>query len=386
MRRSIVALLVAVVGLSGCGSATVAVTPAKNSPTSLTTAAATPSAGASASSTAAGDAVTIALTGSLFWQDITWVSAKQDAEGDAATYNFSPMLEGVKSVLSDSALAVCHQEVPIAQSAQVASGFPSYAVPPEVVAAISGSGFDACTLNSAHTLDKGVSGVTTTVAAMRAGGILTAGAYKTRSEASTPVIATAAGVKVAIVSGTEFSGSVPADQAWVMDTLNAETMIAKAKAARAAGAQIVIAAMNAGANKTVKPTGTQTQIADALTKAPEIDLVFGHGSNVVQPITKVNGKWVLYGLGNLVAQPPSSQRSGFESVIAKATFTPSGAGYTVKSLDYYPTTTSVYSTGHPVRVQLTSQALAAGGDTAGLRESLERVTAAIGTTEGLTRR
>ncbi|WP_051209335.1 CapA family protein [Propionicicella superfundia] len=387
MRRWLVAVVVASLGLTGCGSATVAATPEHNSPTSLSTASATPSTSAAASPAAsAGAALTVVLTGELFWQDLTWVAAQLDAEGSDSAYAFAPMLDGVKNLVSTASLAVCHEEVPIAATGSTYSGFPSYAVPPEVVPAIKDTGFDLCTANSEHTLDKGIEGASTTLAQLRDKGLVTVGAYRTQQESTKPVIVEVNGVKIGIVAGTENRGStkLAAEKSWVVDLLNADTMIAKAKAARAAGAQIVIAMMHAGQDGTTAPTEKQKEIADKLTKASEIDLVYGHGAHTVQPITKVNGKWVLYGLGSLVSQPPSDQTTAFESVIARATFTTSGSGYTVSELTYFPTTTSVYSSGHAIRVRLTSDAIKAGGDTSALKESQERVRTAVGSAQGLT--
>lgn len=382
-------LAIATMALAGCGTATVAVTPEKNSPTSISSLTSEPTnAAAGTPTTSATESLTVALTGGLFWQDLTWLGAEQDAASDSAAYNFVPMLAGVEPVISDAALAVCHQETPIAATAQEASGFPSYAVPPEVVDSISATGFDLCTVNSSHTLDHGVAGVATTAKAFDAADIPITGAYSTKQAAAEPLLVTVDGVTVSVVSGTESRGSatMAADQTWVVDSLNAEAMIAKAKKARKAGADIVIAAMNSGKDKVVSPTVRQTKMAEQLTASADIDLVFGHGANVVQPIKKVNGKWVLFGLGNLIAQPPATQSTGFESAIATATFAPSGSGYTVTRLEYRPTTTSVYATGHPIRVQLTSKAIAAGGDATALRESQQRVIDAVGKAEGLTRR
>jgi poly-gamma-glutamate synthesis protein (capsule biosynthesis protein) len=387
MRRWLAGVIVVSLGLSGCGSVTVAATPESNSPTSLVTAAARASSGGTPSPTSStGSTLTVALTGELFWQDLTWIGAQRDAQGTDATYDFAPTLDGVKKLVSGASLGVCHEEVPVAATGASPSGFPAYAVPSQVAEAIKATGFDVCTTASEHTLDKGADGAATTLTQLRAAGLVTAGSYRTRDEAAKPVLVEVDGVKIGIVAGTENRGStqLAADKTWVVDLLNADTMIARAKAARAAGAQIVIAMMHAGQDGMTAPTEKQKTVADKLTKASEIDLVYGVGAHTVQPITKVNGKWVLYGLGNLVAQPPSDQTTAFESVIARATFTRSGSGYTVSKLEYFPTTTSVYSSGHPIRVRLTSDAIAAGGDTSALKESKERVEAAVGSAQGLT--
>lgn len=372
--------------LSGCSSATVSVVPDNNSPTALKPSTGSPAPVVSSAPKPSAGPVTILLTGELFWQDQTWLGAQLDAKGASAEFDFSPMLEGVKKTVSGASLAICHEEVPIAASGATLSGFPSYSVPPQVAPAIKNTGFDACTVNSAHALDQGVAGLDRTLTALQAQQIVTVGGYRTQKESATTQIVDAAGVKVAIVSGTESRGStkLAADKTWAIDMLTPDAMIARAKAAKAAGAQIVIAVMHAGMDGSTTPTVTQRQTAAKLTASPDIDLVYGHATHTVQPIEKVNGKWVLYGLGNLVAQPPADQTSAFESIMARATFTASNGTYTVSKLEYLPTTTSVYSAGHPIRVRLTKDAIAAGGDKVKLAASLERVRGIVGSPAGLT--
>lgn len=65
-------------------------------------------------------------------------------------------------------------------------------------------------------------------------------------------------------------------------------------------------AMHAGDEGVIEPTAQQQELADILTKSDDVDIVYGHHAHAVQPIEKVNGKWVVYGLGNLVAQQLST--------------------------------------------------------------------------------
>ena len=50
------------------------------------------------------------------------------------------------------------------------------------------------------------------------------------------------------------------------------------------------------------PTDAQVAAVHALLASPDVDLVLGHHAHVVQPIERIGGEWVAYGLGNLIAQ------------------------------------------------------------------------------------
>lgn len=381
MRKRALAAIAAAVILTGCGSATRSVTPESNNPTSLVSQ--TPTSSPTPSSAAA---VTIVLSGELFFQDATWKAAQTDAGGADSEYNFAAQLGGVKDIVSEATVAICHNEVPIAAQGRPVSGFPAYSVPHQVATAIADTGFDICTVNSEHSLDHGLAGLDATVTALRDRGVATAGAYRSAKESQLPNLIDVDGVKVAVVSGTESRGSsaLPTDKLWAVDMMNADAMIAQARAARDAGAQIVVAAMHAGSEYTSTPSKNQQTIAAKLAAAPEIDVVYGHGAHAVQPIVSMNGTWVLYGLGTLVAQPSADKPVMNESILARVTFTPDKLGYSVSSVGYLPTVIDTSTEKKTLRVMLTKDALAAGGNPAKYQDSLERIQSVVGSPSGLT--
>jgi poly-gamma-glutamate synthesis protein (capsule biosynthesis protein) len=119
-----------------------------------------------------------------------------------------------------------------------------------------------------------------------------------------------AGVPVAHLSYTfSYNGlSLPAGEEWRSAVIDPERIVADAAAARRSGAAVVIASMHWGAEGVHAPTSSQRRIADEITAAGDIDLVVGHHAHVVQPIEQVNGVWVVYGLGNILSNLPTSSR------------------------------------------------------------------------------
>ena len=77
-----------------------------------------------------------------------------------------------------------------------------------------------------------------------------------------------------------------------------------------AGADIVVVHLHGGDEYNHLPNADQVALVDRLTRSPDVDLVLGEHAHVVQPITKVTGKWVVYGMGNMVA--PAGSRPGRE--------------------------------------------------------------------------
>ncbi len=98
-------------------------------------------------------------------------------------------------------------------------------------------------------------------------------------------------------------------------------IVADAQQARADGAEAVIVSLHWGATGAVQPTAYQRTVAEAVTAPGVIDLIVGHHAHVLQPISRVHGIWVVWGLGNLLSDhptgpllPPASQDGAIVSV------------------------------------------------------------------------
>jgi poly-gamma-glutamate capsule biosynthesis protein CapA/YwtB (metallophosphatase superfamily) len=115
-----------------------------------------------------------------------------------------------------------------------------------------------------------------------------------------------------------------------------EGMLAEAARARAAGADVVIASVHCCTEYESDPGPTQTAIAGTLLASPDVDLVLGHHAHVVQPFERINGKGVVYGLGNHIAEQDLPVT--YDSVIARFTFTRDPDGhYVVTTAEAIPT-------------------------------------------------
>ena len=76
----------------------------------------------------------------------------------------------------------------------------------------------------------------------------------------------------------------------------------------------------AATSTTTCRTPTRSRSSTRLTRSPDVDLVLGEHAHVVQPITKVNGKWVVYGMGNMVAQQEPARPDTYQGILVRFTF------------------------------------------------------------------
>jgi hypothetical protein len=127
-------------------------------------------------------------------------------------------------------------------------------------------------------------------------------------------------VKVAQLSYTfGFNGLRPA-YPWQANRTDPDAILAAAHRARAAGASIVVLSLHWGVEYSHVPNADQTALAKRLMASPDIDLILGCHEHVVQPIAKVGGKWVVYGMGNQVARHADPVDANREGIMPEFTF------------------------------------------------------------------
>jgi len=258
-------------------------------------------------------------------------------------YDFRGVFAAVAPTIRAADLAVCHLETPVADPRGPFTGYPSFDVQPQIVDALKDAGYDTCSTASNHAMDAGFDGLVRTLNTLDTHGIGHTGTYRTQPERQTPHIVDVRGARVAHIAWTFGLNGIkePAGKPWAVNVFDprpptVEGMLADAAAARRAGADVVIASVHCCTEYRADPTPAQLKIAAALLASPDVDLVIGHHAHVVQPLERINGKWVAYGLGNHVAQQPAPATN--DSVITRFTFTRGSDGhFTTTAAEAIPT-------------------------------------------------
>ncbi|MGW1105677.1 CapA family protein [Streptomyces sp. NPDC002540] len=262
-----------------------------------------------------GPSFTVAAAGDILIHPQLTEQARKDAEsadgkgagsgGTAADgLDFGAIMAGVKPVISKADLAICHFEPVIGKPEGPFQSYPDFLVPPQITAAIKDVGYDTCSTASNHTLDHGAEGVKRTLDTLDKAGLKHTGSARSGAEAAKPLIMDVKGVKVAQLSyAFGFNGrEIPADKPWIVNQNSFDKIAAAEKAARKAGAEVVILSIHWGREHHPDPSAPQLKLARRLARETGINLVIGHHAHVVQPMEKVDGTWVAYGLGNQLAR------------------------------------------------------------------------------------
>jgi hypothetical protein len=277
---------------------------------------------------------TLVATGDVLLHSPLWQQAETDARAAGTPgLDFEPLLAGVRPLVEEADLAICHLETPLAPEGGPYTGWPSFSVPPEIAPALAATGYDACTTASNHTFDQGAAGIDRTLDMLDRAGLGHAGSARNPDEAAATTLLEAGDAVVALLSYTYgFNGiPAPAGETWRSNPIDEARILADAALARRSGADVVVVALHWGQEYVHDPSAQQRALAPGLIASPDIDLLLGHHAHVVQPVEVFDGEWVVYGMGNMVAHQGTLGPEKEEGLLLRFTFTEGeyGAGWRV---------------------------------------------------------
>ncbi len=245
---------------------------------------------------------TLAVTGDLLPHQPVVAAARAEGAAAGRPYDFAPLLAPVRPLIERADLALCHLETPLSADGRV-SGYPTFNAPAELAEAVAATGYDGCSTASNHAVDRGLGGVGATLDALDAAGLRHAGTARSPEEDAQAAWFDPRGVRVAHLSATYGLNGlpVPAGAPWSVDLIDPAALLAEAAAARAAGAEFVVVSLHWGTEYRTEPTEEQRSLAAQVLASPDVDVIVGHHAHVVQPVERVGGKVVVFGLGNFLS-------------------------------------------------------------------------------------
>lgn len=229
---------------------------------------------APAARAAPAETITVAVSGDLLVHEAVARQARAYAGGTG--YDFRPMFRRARPLIAGADLAICHVETPL--TAKTPTFFPIFTAPLELAPAIRRAGFDACSTASNHALDQGPDGILQTLRALDRAGVRHAGTARSAREALRPlVLETRSGVRVALLSYAQATNGQVPDPAWRVDQVgtDARPILAAARRAQEAGAQVVIVNVHWGEELRREPTADQVALARPLVLYGEGNLLSG---------------------------------------------------------------------------------------------------------------
>lgn len=283
-------------------------------------------------------------------------------------YDYRPMFEPMSPILEEADLALCHMEVPTVPEGEPITSYPSFGAPPELATDAGESGYDGCSTASNHSLDRGRAGLDRLLDTFDVAGMGHSGTARTEDEGDGRAsVYDVDGVKVAHLSyAYDFNGyKIPEDAPWSVNQIDPAKIIRRSEEARADGADLVVVSLHWGAEYVHDPNDQQELWAQQILESPAIDLLIGHHAHVVQPISKVKDRYVVWGLGNQLSNQTQLPRRDGLTVRAHAGRDEEGT-WGIEQIDAIPTFVDLST----FRILPVVETLRDGGETAEMTDAL----------------
>ena len=338
----------------------------------------------------------ISLTGDLMCNH-----QQQQAARVGDTHDFSACFTPVKGILEKSDFVFGNLETTLSHTLPYreerkrilikGKKKPYLNAPPAYLAALRHAGFDAVATANNHSADTGLQGVLETLQNLEGYGVLSSGMFSSAEESRfLPVEIN--GIRVAFLSyAEEFAGCAddipPKDRETHLNLYSEGKVKSDVSAARAAGAEYIIAYMHWGPLNKAEPRKSQTKMAQEAANAG-VDYIVGSHPHVLQKydaVTAEDGRVVpvAYSLGNFMSNLNMTDADGNEygnrdTVILQIELEKAEGGVRLAREGYIPCFIMTKWEGVSFVVVPCS---AGGGDENAqkhLREARERVAAAMG--------
>jgi len=280
---------------------------------------------------------TLAFTGDLLLhQRVNAVAAANAGDDPGRDYDYASLLAPIAPLVQAADWAVCHVEVPLSADNTRLHPYPTFRAPGDIARDVAAIGYDSCTTASNHVLDQGTDGVIETLGVLDAAGLDHTGSARSAAEARQQVWAEVAGVRIAhLAYAYGFNGfAVPSELPWLANLIDEETILADAASVRQQGAEVVVVSLHWGEQYQSAPNRQQRDLGPRLLASPDVDLLIGHHAHVVQPIDRIDGEWLVYGLGNLLSAQPNAVRR--DELLVTVTVTVAGDGTLTTDLRALP--------------------------------------------------
>ena len=234
----------------------------------------------------------------------TYRDAAAQASSDGRNYNFSPIYENVKELISSADIAFINQETCVSQSFAPES-YPTFNSPVELCADVMGAGFDVINLANNHMLDKGAKGIRDSYDNWNSHGAFVVGCYEEKDSGRYISYLEKNGIKIAFVSytyGTNLNEDPAKEGLWAPYLKQSDVAGDVAEARE--NADFVIVSVHWGDEGAMQPNDEQKKYADIMAKAGA-DVIVGHHPHVIQPVEWLEGRdgkkcLCVYSLGNFV--------------------------------------------------------------------------------------
>jgi poly-gamma-glutamate synthesis protein (capsule biosynthesis protein) len=227
------------------------------------------------------------------------------ARCEDGTFDFRPLLEGVRSRVSRADLGIVNLETTIGTETGPYTGYPRFTSPPELLDAVADAGFDLVVTANNHCLDGGYDGILRTLRAIHERGLTPCGTYASPQAADSILIIERNGIRFAYLAHTYGTNGLPLpeENPRAVLLLDSTEVLDRLERARSE-ADAVVLQVHWGDEYATLANESQRTFARIFLESGA-DLVIGCHPHVVQPVrffeTTSGVRPVAFSLGNFLS-------------------------------------------------------------------------------------
>lgn len=226
-------------------------------------------------------------------------------------YDFSNVFKNIKDYTKNADITVGNLETTFAGKSRGYTGYPTFNTPEVLGKNLKSIGVDVLSTANNHCMDKGYSGLVSTLDFLDEYGLDYTGTSRSAEEQNTILIKDVNGIKIAFLAYTYGTNgiTVPKDKSYSVNLIDKALIKEHIELAKAQNVDVICVNMHWGTEYKLKPTSSQEDLADFLFENG-VDIILGSHPHVLEKMekrtitlkdgTKKDG-FVIYSLGNFVS-------------------------------------------------------------------------------------
>ena len=226
-------------------------------------------------------------------------------------YDFANVFKNIKTYTQNADITVGNLETTFAGASRGYTGYPTFNTPEVLGKNLKDIGVDVLSTANNHCMDKGYSGLESTLNFLDKFELAHTGTSRSSGEQNTVLVKDVNGIKIAFLSFTYGTNgiTIPKDKSFSVNLIDKDLIKEQITLAKAQNVDLICVNMHWGVEYKLKQNSTQEDLADFLFENG-VDIILGSHPHVLEPMEKrtitledgsTKDGFVIYSLGNFVS-------------------------------------------------------------------------------------
>lgn len=287
--------------------------------------------------------IKMAVIGDIMCHNSNYFDAYNESTG---RYDFSYVFADIKEELQSADITVGNLETTFAGPERGYTSYPTFNTPEALANNLKEIGVDLLSTANNHSLDKGYSGLESTIAYLDQEGIAHTGTFTSQESQNAVVVQNVNGINIAFLSFTYGTNGIPVQEGreYCINLISDELIINQLNLAKEQSPDLICVFMHWGDEYKLEPNAEQERLANLLFENGA-DIILGSHPHVLErmekrTIAKADGTtkdgFLIYSLGNFMSGQVKENTKN--SIILNLTITKNGetGALTIDSANYTP--------------------------------------------------